>query len=49
MAWKILLCPNAFKGSLTAMEAARAMQEGIAQTAQETGLSIETVLSLIHI
>ncbi len=43
MAWKILLCPNAFKGSLTAMEAARAMQEGIAQTAQETGLSIETV------
>lgn len=44
MAWKILLCPNAFKGSLTAMEAAQAMQEGIEQTAQERGLSVETVL-----
>ena len=43
MAWKILLCPNAFKGSLTAMEAAQAMQEGIALTAQERGLNIETV------
>lgn len=26
---RILLCPNAFKGSLTAMEAARAMAEGV--------------------
>ena len=28
---RILLCPNAFKGSLTASEAARAMAEGVAR------------------
>ena len=37
--FRILLCPNAFKGSLTAAEAARAMAEGIAQSAA----SVETV------
>jgi glycerate kinase len=29
--WRILLCPNAFKGSLTASDAARAMAEGVAR------------------
>ena len=43
MTRKILLCPNAFKGSLTANEAARAMEEGIAQTVKETGANLETV------
>ena len=43
---RILLCPNAFKGSLTAPEAARAMAAGIRRLASEpifSGLSeIET-------
>ena len=41
---KILLCPNAFKGSLTAPEAARAMAVGITRLSSEpkfAGLEIE--------
>jgi glycerate 2-kinase len=40
---KILLCPNAFKGSLTAEQAAQAMAEGIAQARQETGVRLDIV------
>ena len=40
---KILLCPNAFKGSLTAAQAAQAMKEGIDQTLRETGAELETI------
>lgn len=40
---QILLCPNAFKGSLTAAEAAQAMAEGIQTATQATGVAIETI------
>ncbi|HZT43638.1 MAG TPA: glycerate kinase [Chthonomonadaceae bacterium] len=40
--YRILICPNAFKGSLTASEAARAISEGIGRAASEAGRTIET-------
>lgn len=40
---KILLAPNALKGSLTAVEAAAAMAEGVRQARREAGLDRGTV------
>jgi glycerate kinase len=43
---KILLAPNALKGSLTAAEAAGAMAEGLRQACREVGAARETVHGL---
>lgn len=40
--YRILVCPNAFKGSLTASEAARAICEGIGRAAQQAGREVGT-------
>ncbi len=37
---KFLLCPDSFKGSLTAVEAAEAMQEGISAVFPEAETTI---------
>ena len=41
---RLLLCPNAFKGSLTAMQAAQAMRDGIARIGADSPFRFETIL-----